>query len=146
MINIDNQLLANSESMEIRAIGDSDSVARAIHLQAIDEVAYPVVLATAEDNVYTNALRTLFRLASVPFCESQLDSSHKQEFECNQLPLVFVGSECVGHSIDVFEEYVSGKFQQRLAERGVTIGRFNSFEFRKLFKGFLPTAFLRGLP
>ena len=153
MYAIDNHLAAAAATRTLPAtdFGDFQKVAAAIDLNAIDEIAYPVVPVTGIEDSYTNAIRALFDLTGVPYFEVPAERMRTLANVHIEMPLVYVGHECVGHSLDVFAEFMSGKFQQRLVEHGVSITSGQPLDRLKLIKAWLPftnadTANMRTVP
>lgn len=99
---------------------------------ALDGVAYPVVIVTGDNNSYLATLRTLFRVTGTPFYEIPA-SAMLDEVTSNFLPLVYVGAECVGHAVDVYAEFMSGKWQARLQEMGMKVSKRDADACQTLF-------------
>ncbi len=130
MLKPDNDIELNTKPMSTLTSGTKEHYATAP--VALDGVAYPVVIVTGNDNSYLATLRTLFRVTGTPFHEVP-DSTLMDEVASNYLPLVYVGGECVGHAVDVYTEFMSGKWQSRLRELGMNVTRRDADACQSLF-------------
>lgn len=118
----DNYVLGEKYPVAALAAGDFSQVAQAINLDSIDEVAFPVVLVGGPVECHNRAVRTLFNIANVPYYEVKSEEMGLDAEQEKILPLVYVGSECIGQGTDVYAEFMSGKFLKRLNSYGIHIG------------------------
>lgn len=130
MLKPDNDIELNNKPISSLTAGTKENYPAAP--TELDSVAYPVVIVTGDDSSYLATLRTLFRVTGTPFYEVPA-SAVVDDVGSNFLPLVYVGAECVGHAVDVYSEFMSGKWQARLQELGMKVTRRDSEACQSLF-------------
>ncbi len=101
--------------------------------QSLNDSDNPVVMFALEWCEFCWSLRKLFGRCDIPYHSVDLDSAQYQDNNlggniraalnthtgCVTIPQIFVAGEFVGGCTEVFDEFKSGRFQQRLKEAGV---------------------------
>ncbi|TCK04907.1 pyridoxal-phosphate dependent enzyme [Marinobacterium mangrovicola] len=101
---------------------------------ALQDKNNPVVMFALEWCEFCWSLRKLFKQCNIPYRSVDLDSAQYQQDNlggsiraalnahtgCVTIPQIFVGGEFVGGCTEVFDEFKSGRFQQRLEDSSVS--------------------------
>lgn len=95
---------------------ESESLTRALE-------KYPVVMAMQKSNELVMAARILFRAAGICWHEFTNPKSPGSDHRGIVPPHFFIGGEYIGDSIDLFEEYQSGRLNERLLRLGINARR-----------------------
>ena len=77
----------------------------------------PVVMLVHQDNEFTQAAMTLFKILRINCANIQIGPENAPAGSSSDgSPKIYIGGTCIGSSIELFDEYLSGKLTRRLNE------------------------------